>query len=126
MRGKFFTSYSRLPLEDEDEKDKLCVTYYKDIHTSLSDGKKVNHLVNCRKYYLPDANLGFHIVKSLWFPIETYTIYVYAIDDLNYYLIKNVKEIYISPKSFHKIVDIYQDQKYLKKININSILEEIK
>ena len=123
--GNLCHTYSKLPLDETD--GNLCIAYYKEIKTSANDNDSKKTQKKIRKYYLPEVKLGFHIVKkTVWFPIETYTLHVYELqDELNYNLITDVKEMYISQVSFDKIVDIYRDQKYLAKICIDSIITEM-
>ena len=71
------------------------------------------------KYYLPDVNLGFHIEKN--------TIFVYSFDNIvDFTLLKYGEDNYISQKSFDKIVDMYKDPMYKKKICVNFILKEMR
>ena len=70
------------------------------------------------KYYLPEVSLGFHIEKN--------TLYVYSFDPLTFTPLKYSEDNYMSQKSFDKIVEIYEDQEYLKSFNINSVLKEVR
>ena len=116
MGNQCSSSYSLLPLDETE--GNLCIMHHNKIGRTDSVGKEMYYSEQSIKYYLPDVSLGFHIEKN--------TLYVYSFDPLTFTPLKYGEDNYMSKKSFDKIVDIYEDQEYLKKININSILKEVR
>ena len=114
--GNHCPSYSLLPLDET--AGKLCIMHHNDISGIDPKGNKKEFSKESIKYYLPDANLGFHIEKT--------TIFVYSFNDVEITLLKYGEDNYISQKSFDKIVDMYADPTYKKKICVNFILKEVK
>lgn len=114
--GLCASSYSPLPLDETE--GNLCIMHRNKINRTDSGGKEMYYSEQSIKYYLPEVSLGFHIEKT--------TLYVYSFDPLTFTPLKYGEDNYMSQKSFDKIVDIYEDQEYLKKINVNSILKEVR
>jgi hypothetical protein len=72
------------------------------------------------KYYLPDRNIGFHILDDLF--------YVYSILETEYnetYSVGGKKEITLPDKIYDKIIDIHKLTE-LKKIKSVFIVDELK
>ena len=116
MGNKCSSNYSPLPLSETN--GKLCLTHHNKISGIDAKGNKKEFSKESIKYYLPEANLGFHIEKK--------TIYVYSFADIvDFTLLKYGEDNYISQKLFYKIVDMYKDPNHLKKICVNFILKEI-
>ena len=110
------SSYAPLPLDDTE--GKLCIMHHNKINRTDSVGKEMFYSEQSIKYYLPEVSLGFHIEKN--------TLYVYSFDPLTFTPLKYSEDNYMSQKSFDKIVEIYEDQEYLKSFNINCILKEVR
>ena len=115
MGNQCSSSYAPLPLDETE--GKLCIMHRNKINRTDSSGKEMFYSEQSIKYYLPDVSLGFHIEKN--------TLYVYSFDPLTFTPLKYSEDNYMSQKSFDKIVDIYEDQEYLKSFNINSVLKEV-
>ena len=116
MGNQCSSSYAPLPLDETE--GKLCIMHRNKINRTDSSGKEMFYSEQSIKYYLPDVSLGFHIEKN--------TLYVYSFDPLTFTPLKYSEDNYMSQKSFDKIVDIYEDQEYLKSFNINSVLKEVR
>ena len=115
--GNHCSNYSPLPLDETG--GKLCLMHHNDISGIDAKGNTKEFSKDSIKYYLPDANLGFHIEKK--------TIFVYSFKVIiEFTLLKYGEDNYISQKSFDKIVDMYADPMYKKKICVNFILKEVK
>ena len=110
------SSYAPLPLDETE--GKLCIMHHNRINRMDSVGKEMFYSEQSIKYYLPEVSLGFHIEKN--------TLYVYSFDPLTFTPLKYSEDNYMSQKSFDKIVEIYEDQEYLKSFNINSVLKEVR
>ena len=110
------SSYAPLPLDETE--GKLCIMHHNRINRMDSVGKEMFYSEQSIKYYLPEVSLGFHIEKN--------TLYVYSFDPLTFTPLKYSEDNYMSQKSFDKIVEIYEDQEYLKSFNINCILKEVR
>ena len=116
MGNQCSSSYAPLPLDETE--GKLCIMHRNKINRTDTSGKEMFYSEQSIKYYLPDVSLGFHIEKN--------TLYVYSFDPLTFTPLKYSEDNYMSQKSFDKIVDIYEDQEYLKSFNINSVLKEVR
>ena len=115
-----FSSYVKLPSSDNsNSKGKLCIIYQEKICTDFAQ------IVT--KHYLPDRNIGFHILDNL--------LYVYNADS-NIYSNKeynrgtgrldiNHKEIFLPKKIYDTIVEIHTMTE-LKKIKSVYIVKELK
>ena len=98
-------SYSRLLSAGEcssNKKGKFCIVYQDKVYTDFIH----NESTIVSKYYLPDRNIGFHILDEL--------LYVYSCECSKDK--RNKKEIRLSKKIYDKIVDIYKltEQKKIK------------
>ena len=107
-------SYSRLLSAGEcssNNNGKFCVVYQDKVYTDFIHDESA--IVS--KYYLPDRNIGFHILDDM--------LYVYSCECSNDKL--NKKEIRLSKKIYDKIVDIYKltEQKKIKSV---FVIEEIR
>lgn len=117
MGNQCSSPYSPLSVKETD--GKLCLTHHNEISGIDAKDNKKEFCKESIKYYLPDVNLGFHIEKN--------TIFVYSFDNIvDFTLLKYGEDNYISQKSFDKIVNMYKDPNYLKKICINFILKEMR
>jgi hypothetical protein len=110
-----FSSYIKLPSSDNN-KGKLCIIKQDKVYRDYAD----DDYVIITKYYLPDRNIGFHILDDLF--------YVYSILESDYnvtYSVGGKKEITLPDKIYDKIIDIHKLSE-LKKIKSVFIIDELK
>ena len=105
-----FSSYVKLP---SSEQGKLCF---------IKQDKVYRHddYIMITKYYLPDRNIGFHILDDL--------LHVYSILESDYsdtYSVGRKKEIVLPDKLYNKIMEIHKITE-LKKIKSVFIVDELK
>ena len=93
------------------EKDKLCIVYQDKLYTDYIHNESTIVTI----YYLPDRNIGFHILDEL--------LYVYSSTSSKD--ITNKKEINLPKKLYNKIVDIHKLAE-LKKIKSVFVIQELK
>ena len=112
-------SYYRLLSVGEvsgNNKGKLCIIKQDKVFRDYAD----DDYVIITKYYLPDRNIGFHILNDLF--------YVYSILESEYnetYSVGGKKEITLPDKIYDKIIDIHKLSE-LKKIKSVFIIDELK
>jgi hypothetical protein len=109
-------SYSRLLSASEcssNKNGKFCVVYQDKVYTDFIH----NESVIVSKYYLPDRNIGFHILDDM--------LYVYSCDCSKDK--RNKKEIRISKKIYDKIIEIYKltEQKKIKSVFVIDELRKL-
>jgi hypothetical protein len=110
-------SYSRLLSASEcssNKNGKFCVVYQDKVYTDFIH----NESAIISKYYLPDRNIGFHILDDM--------LYVYSCEEADCSKDKrNKKEIRLSKKIYDKIIDIHKltEQKKIKSV---FVIEELR
>ena len=110
-----FSSYVKLPSSDNN-KGKLCFIKQDKVYRDYVH----DDYVIITKYYLPDRNIGFHILDDLF--------YVYSILESDYnvtYSVGGKKEITLPDKIYDKIIDIHKITE-LKKIKSVFVIEELR
>jgi len=105
-----FSSYVKLP---SSEQGKLCF---------IKQDKVYRHddYIMITKYYLPDRNIGFHILDDL--------LHVYSTTEVEYnetFSVDRKKEITLPIKVYNKIMEIHKITE-LKKIKSVFIISELK
>ena len=108
-----FSSYVKLPSSDNN-KGKLCIIKQDKVYRDYAD----DDYVIITKYYLPDRNIGFHILDDL--------LHVYSCEEADCSKDKrNKKEISLSKKIYDKIIDIHKltEQKKIKSV---FVIEELR
>ena len=112
-----FSSYVKLSSSNSNnKKGKLCIIKQDKVYRDYAD----DDYVIITKYYLPDRNIGFHILDDLF--------YVYSILESDYnvtYSVGGKKEIKLSKKIYDKIIDIHKITE-LKKIKSVFVIEELR
>ena len=90
---------------------KFCIVYQDKVYTDFIH----NESTIVSKYYLPDRNIGFHILDEL--------LYVYSCECSKDK--RNKKEIKLSKKIYDKIIDIHKltEQKKIKSV---FVIEELR
>ena len=112
-----FSSYVKLP--SGSKKGKLCIIYQEKVYINIvHDDYQI-----VTKHYLPDRNIGFHILDNLLYVYNVYSNVGY--DKGTARVDINNKEIYLPKKIYDKIVDIYTLTE-LKKIKSVYIVKELK
>ena len=107
-----FSSYVKLPSSDNN-KGKLCIIKQDKVYRD-------DDYVIITKYYLPDRNIGFHILDDL--------LHVYSTLEADYsdtYSVGGKKEIVLPDKIYDKIMEIHKITE-LKKIKSVFIVDELK
>lgn len=107
-------SYSRLLSASEcssNKNGKFCVVYQDKVYTDFIHDESA--IVS--KYYLPDRNIGFHILDDM--------LYVYSCECSKDK--RNIKEIRLSKKIYDKIIDIHKITE-LKKIKSVFVIDELR
>ena len=107
-------SYCRLLSASEcssNKNGKFCVVYQDKVYTDFIH----NESAIISKYYLPDRNIGFHILDDM--------LYVYSCEYSKDK--RNKKEIRLSKKIYDKIIDIHKITE-LKKIKSVFVIEELR
>jgi hypothetical protein len=94
------------------KKGKLCLVYQDKVYTDFIH----NEYAIVSNYYLPDRNIGFHILDEM--------LYVYSSDEQKV-VTENKKEIYLPNKIYDKIIEIHKLSE-LKKIKSVFIVDELK
>jgi hypothetical protein len=110
-----FSSYVKLPSSENssNKKGKLCFIKQDKAH-------RLDDYAIITKYYLPDRNIGFHILDDL--------LYVYSTLEADYnetYSVGGKKEITLPDKIYNKIMEIHKITE-LKKIKSVYIVKELK
>jgi|688.fasta_scaffold231260_2 hypothetical protein len=109
-----FSSYVKLPSSsNSNSKGKLCIVKQDKVY-------RHDDYVIITKYYLPDRNIGFHILDDL--------LYVYSTLEADYnvtYSVGGKKEITLPDKIYDKIINIHKLTE-LKKIKSVFIIDELK
>ena len=110
-------SYVKLP--SDKSKDKLCIIYQDKVYIDfVHDDYQI-----VTKHYLPDRNIGFHIVDNL---LYVYNVYSNIESDYRKSKVDNIKkEIYLPKNLYNKIVEIHKLTE-LKKIKSVFIVDELK
>lgn len=115
-----FSSYVKLSSSNSNnKKGKLCIIYQDKVYIDIvHDDYQI-----VTKHYLPDRNIGFHILDNLLYVYNVYsnvesTHVTTRVDN-------NKKEIYLPKNLYDKIVDIYTLTE-LKKIKSVFIVDELK
>ena len=109
-----FSSYNKL--SSGNKKDKLCIIYQEKVYINIVD----DDYQIVTKHYLPDRNIGFHILDDL--------LYVYSTLEADYsetYSVGGKKEIVLPDKIYNKIMEIHKITE-LKKIKSVFIVSELK
>ena len=109
-------SYSRLLSASEcssNKNGKFCVVYQDKVYTDFIH----NESAIISKYYLPDRNIGFHILDDM--------LYVYSCEYSKDK--RNKKEIRLSKKIYDKIIDIHKltEQKKIKSVFVIDELRKL-
>jgi len=97
-------SYCRLLSAGDNNKGKFCLVYQDKVYTDFIHDKSAT----VSMYYLPDRNIGFHILDEL--------LYVYSSSGSNDNT--NKKEINLPKKIYDKIIEIH---KLMEKKKIKSV-----
>ena len=114
-----FSSYVKLP--SGSKKGKLCIIYQEKVYINIvHDDYQI-----VTKHYLPDRNIGFHILDNLLYVYNVYSNVEYDKGTGTARVDINNKEIYLPKKIYDKIVDIYTLTE-LKKIKSVYIVKELK
>ena len=112
-----FSSYVKLPSSNSNnKKGKLCIIKQDKVYRDYAD----DDYVIITKYYLPDRNIGFHILDDL--------LHVYSTLEADYsdtYSVGGKKEIVLPDKIYDKIMEIHKITE-LKKIKSVFIVGELK
>lgn len=113
-----FSSYVKLPSSDNisNKKCKLCFIKQDKVYINIIH----DDYIIITKYYLPDRNIGFHILDDL--------LYVYPTTEVEYnetYSVDRKKEIVLPDKIYNKIMEIHKITE-LKKIKSVFIVSELK
>ena len=112
-----FSSYVKLSSSNSNnKKGKLCIIKQDKVYRDYAD----DDYVIITKYYLPDRNIGFHILDDL--------LHVYSILESDYsdtYSVGGKKEITLPDKIYDKIMEIHKITE-LKKIKSVFIVGELK
>ena len=114
-----FSSYVKL--SSGNKKDKLCIIYQEKVYINIvHDDYQI-----VTKHYLPDRNIGFHILDNLLYVYNVYSNVESNRGTGTARIDINNKEIYLPKKIYDKIVDIYTLTE-LKKIKSVFIVKELK
>lgn len=117
-----FSSYVKLPSSDNskgnsgNKKGKLCFIKQDKVYRDYGN----DDYAIITKYYLPDRNIGFHILDDL--------LHVYSTQEADYsdtYSVGRKKEIVLPDKLYNKIMEIHKITE-LKKIKSVFIVDELK
>jgi hypothetical protein len=113
-----FSSYVKLPSSDNtnNKKGKLCFIKQDKVYINIIH----DDYAIITKYYLPDRNIGFHILDDL--------LYVYSTLEADYsetFSVGGKKEIVLPDKIYNKIMEIHKITE-LKKIKSVFIVSELK
>ncbi len=115
-----FSSYVKLP-SGSNNKGKLCIIYQEKVYINIvHDDYQI-----VTKHYLPDRNIGFHILDDLLYVYNAYSNVESNRGTGTARVDINNKEIYLPKKIYDKIVDIYTLTE-LKKIKSVFIVKELK
>ena len=115
-----FSSYVKLSSTSK-SKGKLCIIYQEKVYINIvHDDYQI-----VTKHYLPDRNIGFHILDNLLYVYNVYSNVESNRGTGTARLDINNKEIYLPKKIYDKIVDIYTLTE-LKKIKSVFIVKELK
>ena len=115
-----FSSYVKLS-STSNNKGKLCIIYQEKVYINIvHDDYQI-----VTKHYLPDRNIGFHILDNLLYVYNVYSNVESNRGTGTARLDINNKEIYLPKKIYDKIVDIYTLTE-LKKIKSVFIIDELK
>ena len=110
-----FSSYVKLPSHTK-SKGKLCFIKQDKVYSDYGN----DDYAIITKYYLPDRNIGFHILDDL--------LHVYSTLEADYsdtYSVGGKKEIVLPDKIYDKIMEIHKITE-LKKIKSVFIVGELK
>ena len=111
-----FSSYVKMSSSNGNNKGKLCIIKQDKVYKDYGN----DDYVIIAKYYLPDRNIGFHILDDL--------LHVYSTLEADYnetYSVGGKKEITLSIKVYNKIMEIHKITE-LKKIKSVFIVDELK
>jgi len=113
-----FSSYVKLPSSSNssNSKGKLCFIKQDKVYINIIH----DDYAIITKYYLPDCNIGFHILDDL--------LYVYSTLEADYsetFSVGGKKEIVLPDKIYNKIMEIHKITE-LKKIKSVFIVSELK
>ena len=96
------------------KKGKLCIVYQDKVYIDFTH----NDSTIVSKYYLPDRNIGFHILEDI--------LYVYSSDEPKCH--KDIKKDIILPKKLYdKIIEMYtlMEQKKIKSVYLVDELKRL-
>ena len=96
------------------KKGKLCIVYQDKVYIDFTH----NDSTVVSKYYLPDRNIGFHILEDI--------LYVYSSDEPKCH--KDIKKDIILPKKLYdKIIEMYtlMEQKKIKSVYLVDELKRL-
>ena len=96
------------------KKGKLCIVYQDKVYIDFTH----NDSTIVSKYYLPDRNIGFHILEDI--------LYVYSSHESKCY--KDIKKDIILPKKLYdKIIEMYNlmEQKKIKSVYLVDELKRL-
>ena len=115
-----FSSYVKLSSSNSNnKKGKLCIIYQDKVYIDIvHDDYQI-----VTKHYLPDRNIGFHILDNLLYVYNVYSNVEST--HVSTRVDNNKKEIYLPKNLYDKIVDIYTLTE-LKKIKSVFIVDELK